>query len=122
MLAEDNCSEVARLVGCWIFEKIPNAKISIAKGTNVLGRKNKSHDVIVVQDHDFVYGIDPTVWQFFKFKRNILIAKTKTVESLLNILEKKYKGNWHISEKINKNSCARKQEWLAIIKKNIAEI
>jgi hypothetical protein len=120
-LAEDNCSEVARLVGCWILEKMPDAQISIAKGDRVMGEKNKSHDVILVNDNKAIYVIDPTIWQFFKNKRSIIIGKTETVKSTLCTLEKMYKGKWKISEKISKKTAYNKEEWRKIIKKNINE-
>ncbi len=118
LLAEDNCSEVARLAGCWILEKMPDAKIFIAKGDRIMGGKNKSHDVILVDSKKGVHIIDPTVWQFFKNKRSIAITMTETVESALYALEKIYKGKWKISEKINKKTCTQKKEWQDIIKKN----
>ena len=63
LFAKDNCSEVARLAGCWILEKMPTAQVFIAKGDRIMGRKNKSHDVILVNNKEGIHIIDPTVWQ-----------------------------------------------------------
>ena len=78
----DNCSEVARLAGCWIFEKLPLAKIYILKGKNILKTK-RCHDILAVDYSENITLIDPTVWQFFKNKKSIFI---KTIDNLTNSL------------------------------------
>jgi len=48
--------------------------------------------------------LDPTVWQFFKNKKTILIKRTKTVNDALSALASIYGGKWRISERIIKYS------------------
>lgn len=122
LLAEDNCSEMSRLVGCWILEKMPNSKILIVKGKNVMNIKNKCHDILLVESDEKIYVIDSTVWQFFKNKRSILIGIEKDTKRALNNIKNIYKGNWKISEKLSEKDCRQKSEWEAIIKQNIAEL
>ena len=122
LLAEDNCSELSRLVGCWILEKIPDSKIFIAKGENVMNLKNKCHDIVLAENYNKVYIIDPTVWQFFKNKRSILIGTEQDIKRALNNLRNVYKGNWKISEELGKKDCKQKDEWETIINQNITEL
>ena len=98
----DNCSEIARLVGYWIFEKIPQSKIFILKGKKVK-RTKKCHDILAVECKNSISLIDPTVWQFFRNKRSIFIKTTKNMVNSLFEANKIYGGNWKISEtfKIN---------------------
>jgi hypothetical protein len=72
VLTQDSCSEISRLLGQWLYKKFPRAKIYIYKG-KVRGR---AHDVLIVEANH-VSVIDPTVWQFFKNKKSILIAAAK---------------------------------------------
>lgn len=88
----------------------------------VMKIKNKCHDILLVEYDKKIYMIDSTVWQFFKNKRNILIGIKRDIESALNELRIIHKGDWTISEKLNKKDCKQKNEWEAIIKQNIAEL
>ena len=96
--SKDNCSELARLTGCWIMKKCPTSKASILKGRKIL-KTRKSHDLLIVEDHGISYIIDPAVWQFFKTKRTILIGQTTNSTNCLIIANKIYGGDWQISEK-----------------------
>jgi len=69
----------------------------------VFNMKGKCHDILAVEYYDKIFLIDTTVWQFFKYKRNILIGMTNNISEALNITKKIYKGNWRIVEKLNKN-------------------
>src|SRR3989338_7875359 len=60
--AKDQCSEVARLVGCWILDEYPEYKVQICKGTL---SKGLAHDVLVVGGQEKLFLIDPTIWQIF---------------------------------------------------------
>ena len=97
IISKDNCSELSRLVGCWIFKKLPNAKIYILKGDNVQNTK-QSHDILAVEQDENIYLIDPSVWQFFKNKKSIFLKLTKTLESSLSEVTKIYGGKWAVSE------------------------
>lgn len=97
ILAEDTCSEVARLVGNQLAKKLPKSKVLIAKGKV----KKRHHDLILMESHSRVDIIDPTVWQFQKYKKSILLGKGKTVAEALTLLQKKYGGYWHVSEQMN---------------------
>lgn len=119
LLSHDNCSEVSRLVGCWILKEMENTEIFILKGRNILDRKNKEHDILAIKDSDNIYLIDPTVWQFFKNKRSIFIGISKNIDDSLNLVKKTYKGIWKVSEKLENADCAQKKEWEKIISENI---
>jgi len=116
----DNCSEVVRLVGCWIFEKLPQAKIYILKGKNVK-RTKKCHDILAVEYNNNIDLIDPTVWQFFKNKRSIFIETTNNLMDGLFEAKKIYGGKWIISETIKANDC-KKNDFEKIIFSNIKEL
>lgn len=109
LLSEDNCSEVSRLVGCWIFHNVKNCKIFILKGEKVMGSK-KSHDILVIKDNYYFYMIDPTIWQFFKNKRKILIGVAKKIDDALNNATYIYKGKWKESEELKRQDCKQKNK------------
>jgi|SRR3989339_318495 len=115
----DNCSEVARLVGCWIFEKLPQAKIYILKGKNIK-RTKKCHDILAVEYNNNIDLIDPTVWQFFKNKRSIFIKTTNNLANSIFEANKIYGGKWTISETLRANDC-KKNDFEKIIASNIKE-
>lgn len=119
LLAHDNCSEISRLVGCWILKEVKNIEIFILKGENILGRKNKAHDILAIKDAGGICLIDPTVWQFFKNKRSIFIGLSKNINHSLSLAQKTYKGNWKVSEKLEEADCKQKKEWEKIISENI---
>jgi hypothetical protein len=99
LIVEDTCSEVSRLVACWILSDFPNVKTSIAKGEGVHDKKEHDRDVLLIEDEN-IFIIDPTVWQIFPEKQSIFVRKTKSVEEALLVLEKNYSGTWIISETI----------------------
>ncbi len=121
LLAKDNCSEMARLVGCRIFNKLPNAKIYILKGENVMSQKKRCHDILAVKDSNYFYLIDPTIWQFFRNKRKILVRIIKNFDDILNDIQKIYKGKWKISEELKIKDCKQQKEWMQIIDLNTSE-
>ena len=98
-LCNDTCSEVSRILAQWFLKKLPKADMYIVKGK--IGKR--FHDLLLVHDKE-VYILDPTVWQFFKNKKSILIKKTKTINDALSVLINIYGGKWRISDKITKYS------------------
>ena len=84
----------------------------IAKGK--IGKR--FHDILLIHDKE-VYILDPTVQQFFKNKKSILIKKTKTINDALLVLTSIYEGKWSISERIIKYS----QKEIDRLKKILAE-
>ena len=118
--SKDNCSEVARLVGCWIFKKFPTCKMSILKGKNIQGTKNQNHDILAVEYNKNIDLIDPTVWQFFKNKKSIFIKTTNNLEDGLFEAEKYYGGKWNVSEILKVNDY-KKDELKKMIVSNIKE-
>lgn len=117
LLSKDNCSEMSRLVGCWILKKRPNAEVYIIKGENVMKIKGRCHDILALKYRRKIQLIDPTIWQFFKNKKTIFIKNTNDLETdCMPFLKKIYKGRWYLSEKLNKNKCKRVKVW----KKTIA--
>jgi len=79
--------------------------IFVAKGKI----KNHFHDLLIY----------PTVWQFFKNKKSIFIAKAETVERAMKMLSGIYGGKWKISERIINYSKSDILKFKEIIKKNI---
>ncbi|HUT22045.1 MAG TPA: hypothetical protein VMX18_01400 [Candidatus Bipolaricaulota bacterium] len=116
----DNCSEIARLVGCWIFDKLPQAKIYILKGKNILGTK-KCHDILAVEYDKRISLIDPTVWQFFKNKKSILIKTTDNLTNGLFEASKIYRSKWKVSEIFKKNNY-KNDELKKIVASNIKDL
>ena len=116
--SQDNCSEMARIVGCWILQENPMTSALVLKGENIMGIKKKCHDVLIVEKKNKFYLIDPTVWQFFKNKKNILLAEKNTMKDCIEFAEKFYEGRWAISETINKNCFKNIKKWEEVIKLN----
>lgn len=121
ILCEDNCSELSRLMSCWIIKKYPKATIFILKGDDVFNTK-KSHDIILVEKNKKTFLLDPSIWQFFKKKGSILVGKVKNVDEALKLAHNTYKGKWKISEKIKKKICKESKELERLIKLNMKEI
>lgn len=121
ILAKDNCSELSRLVGCWILTEKPKSRISILKGKGISNKKDLCHDILAIEECKKIYLIDPSIWQFFKYKRSILVGQTENMKDSLMFVEKFYKGKWKVSEILKKNSCNEKDKtkWEKIIRLNI---
>lgn len=96
IICKDTCSEVSRLLGIWFRKRMPRANIYITKGVS----KKLAHDLILIQEDEVIFIIDPTVWQFFKYKKSIFINKVKTIKEALDRLGDIYGGKWKISEHI----------------------
>jgi hypothetical protein len=67
VLCKDSCSELSRLISCWILKEFPRTTIFILKGDNILNTK-RSHDIVLVEENKKTFLLDPSVWQFFKKK------------------------------------------------------
>lgn len=117
--SQDNCSEMSRLVGCWILQDFPTTNANILKGENVMDAIGKNHDILTIEEKNKFYLIDPTVWQFFKNKKNILLTKKDNVEDCLRFAEQFYKGKWSVSETLTKKCFKKIKKWENNIKTNI---
>lgn len=117
ILCEDSCSELSRLLSCWTIKEYPKATISILKGNGVFNTK-RSHDIVLIEGDKKFFLVDPSVWQFFKSKRSILVGEIKNTEEALKLARNVYKGKWQVSEKIEKNICKESKELERIIKLN----
>jgi hypothetical protein len=113
-LTQDSCSEISRLLGVWLYKKFPKAKIYIYKG-RVGGRL---HDLLLIQKNG-IYVIDPTVWQFFKNKKSILIAKENSIDAALAALTQCYGGKWKLSESVESYSSLEIEKLKTAVKKNL---
>lgn len=120
-LVQDSCSEISRLFGCWLLDDLPISKIDVLKGEGVFNDKNIAHDLLLVNYNDTFYLVDPTVWQFHKNKKNILVKKEKSLNKCFDYLNKTYGGVWSVSENITKSDCDGKNEWMDVIEKNISK-
>lgn len=85
LASQDNCSEMSRLVGCWILQRFPTINANILKGENIMGVTKKNHDILAIEEKNKFYLIDPTIWQFFKNKKNILLTKKTTSKTACDL-------------------------------------
>ena len=115
VLTQDSCSEISRLLGFWLYKKFPKLKIYIYKGV----ARVRFHDLLIIQENK-VYVIDPTIWQFFKNKKSILIAEENSIKNALAATSRYYGGKWKLSENVRECSRAEIKELKDTIKKNIA--
>lgn len=117
-LFQDSCSEASRLVGGWLQRMSPDDKFFILKTEKVLGT-NRAHDILAVEDkHGAIWIIDPTVWQFFPNRKDILICKAKNLNQAIQTIQKMYGCKWSISEVLFSLSLKNEQEYLGIIADN----
>ena len=115
VLTQDSCSEISRLLGLWLYKKYPKARIYIYKGRV----RARFHDLLLVEENK-VYVIDPTVWQFSKNKKSILIAEEDSLKDAPTALRRYYGGKWKLSERVRGYSSAEIKKFEDTIKKNIA--
>lgn len=123
MVSKWNCSEVARILGLQISEDLgPSAKptILIGRVTQTGLTKENKHDILMFfDDKTKKYTlIDPTIWQFFHFKRTILLGRFNSPEECIVFAQKTYGGKWKVSEPVTKNDRKMAKEWKKIIKTN----
>lgn len=116
--SKDNCSEMSRLVGCWIQEQKPEAAMTILKGEDVCGR-HTAHDLLAVTLKKTTYLLDPTIWQFFPDSQSILVGEGRSLADAFELAKNQYGGTWVLSEEFDAN--AYSQDTLQeIILKNIS--
>lgn len=113
--AKDQCSEVARLVGCWILVEHPKYKVHIFKGELSDGL---AHDVLIVDDGEKLFLLDPTIWQIFPESDNVFIGSVGDISEVIYLLREKYGGIWGVSETMNKCDETYQQELLMTVNKN----
>lgn len=113
VLTKDSCSEISRLLGQWLYVKFPKAKIYIYKGKV----RGCFHDLILMQEKK-VYVIDPTVWQFFKNKKSILIATENSISEAVAALNCYYGGKWTLSERVMGYAMAEIRKFKDVVEKN----
>jgi len=114
LCAKDNCSEASRLVAVWIKRKFSKAKQFILKGEY---KPKKYHDILVVQLNKKFYLIDPSVWQFFKKQRTVLMGEFDDMNDLFLYAKQAYGGKWKNLE-ILKNFKGEKK-LIKMIKNNL---
>jgi hypothetical protein len=113
--AKDQCSEAARLVGCWILDESPEYKAQIFKGAFSDG---SAHDILAVESKKEVFLIDPTVWQMFPESSSIFVGSVGNTSEAINLLQRKYAGTWGVSEVMQKCDQDYQQELLRVIRSN----
>lgn len=107
-------------MSCWILKDFPKTNIFILKGDCVFDTK-KSHDIILVNQNDKLFLLDPSIWQFFGEETSILIGEVKNIKETIKLAEETYKGKWKVSEEIKNNICEESEELEKIIKSNAQE-
>lgn len=98
LLTKDNCSEASRLVAIWVKRIFKRADFYIAKGEY---KANMFHDILIVHLNDAYYVIDPTITQFFKRKRTILMGEFAGISAVFAGAKKIYGGKWERLEKLS---------------------
>jgi sulfur transfer complex TusBCD TusB component (DsrH family) len=118
--ARDNCSEISRLFACWVLEQDPRARAFVAKGTDVVG-VGSAHDILFIIAQEIVYLVDPTVWQIFPNRENVLMGTSDSLERALDIAANTYKGNWAIAEELTTSVCKPEniESWTKIVTENL---
>jgi hypothetical protein len=123
MISKWNCSEVTRILGLQILKDLgikAKPTILIGKVTKIGLTKENKHDILMFFDdksQKYVL-IDPTVWQFFRFKKSILLGKFDSIKDVLTFAQKTYGGKWKISEPVTKKDSKMITKWKKIIKLN----
>lgn len=121
MLTKDSCSEISRYIWVKILEKYWNKfQTFIIKGTIKINKKNIIHDVLGFHLNNKIFIIDPTIWQFYPKKRNIVILESEeNINKTITKINLIYWYNWKISEYLNLNMINEIPIWIKIIKENI---
>lgn len=109
------CSEITRLVGCWVLDEYPEYKVHVCKGEISGG---SVHDILVIDDGETLSLIDPTIWQIFSESNSIFIGFVSNMQEALNLLHEKYSGSWKVSEDLCECDDNYQKKLLAIIKNN----
>ena len=117
--AKDQCSEMARLAGCWILDEYPEYRVQICKGTFF---DESAHDILIVEDRRVSFLVDPTIWQKFPESENILVGSVSSMLEAVGLLEKKYGGTWKVSEIMQKRDENYQQGLLTAVRNNGKEI
>lgn len=118
ILAQNYCDETAHLMGNWILDELPNARIYIVKG--IIDRK-VHHDLLIVESAGRAYAIDPVIWRIFKGKKSILVATKYTMPEVLTEIQKLYQGIWRISERMEKSGFEKRLDWERRIEMKVDE-
>lgn len=113
--AQHKCSEISRLVGCWILSQHPTFSVLILKGEFEDG---SAHDVLGISSGEDFLIIDPTVWQIFPQEESIFVGEAKDMSAGLKVLSNKYGGMWKLSEELKRCSKDYEKELLSSIRKN----
>ncbi len=116
VVAKDRCSEIARLVGCWILNWYPEYKAQIYKGELSGGL---AHDVLVIGNDRSLFIIDPTIWQMFPESKSIFIGFIQDIPAAVSLLKKRYGGLWKISETMGCLDENYQQELLKVIMRRV---
>ena len=117
-LSKDNCSEISRIVGYWFLKNQKNTKACILKGDNIKFGKKQSHDLLLILEKNKLFLIDPTVWQFFRYKKSIFWGEFNKMSEIFIFLKLKYGGKWKISERVEKEEI---KKILVALKKIVRE-
>jgi len=107
--SKDRCSEIVRLVGCWILDECPEYVVKVCKGTFP---DESAHDVLVAENGKSLFLIDPTIWQKFSESENIFVGSADNTQEAIDLLERKYGGIWEMSEIMQKCTENYQQELL----------
>lgn len=123
MISKWNCSEIARILGLQVLKDLGlSAKptILVGKVTKTSLTKENKHDILMFLDNEskkYVL-VDPTIWQFFHFKRTILLGTFDSIKECISFAQKTYGGKWKVSEFVTKNDSKMVRKWKKIIKLN----
>ena len=124
ILVSGICSEVSRLLALKILkERGELSSPAILKGrvTKTGLNKDNMHDILIYIDNTISNKkpyilLDPTVWQFFPRKKSILMNNFSSIKQAVEWINKKYGGDWKISETITNKNRGMIKEWSKIVK------
>lgn len=115
VITRDCCSEMSRLVGCWILTEDPSLRALILKGEI---SKGNFHDILLILNGNYTI-IDPTIWQIKKNAKSIFVGEVSDVNRAIELAGEYYGGIWKISEEIK--DCNDQKEYESVLEKIITE-
>jgi hypothetical protein len=118
--AKDNCSELSRYLGYIALEKDSSLNAFIFK-IKLTG--SFFHDILILNENELWFALDPTVWQLFPDEKSIIVCSGKNKKELMRLLKYRYKyESIFESEQLYQKDNYRKNKLLKTIKKNIIDI
>lgn len=119
-LVTDNCSELSRMLGCWVLAQ-EECIAHIFKGTSL--PTVPAHDLLVLETQSEIQIWDPTIWQLAETAETIFVASSNSMTTVPALLHTHYGGGfWHLAETLDTQVCATQMNlWEEVIQANIGD-